>query len=113
MPNHLINCEISLTASLEYKGKTLQQGCIIIKFSELGEEFSLIHQIIIINEKDFFVAVKSITDCFPNETIKTYKIYSTNFFHWEVLNKNDLDNAEISYVNKLKDGFCYILRTWL
>lgn len=113
LPSHFIDKKVSVTKSIQFKGKSIKEGCVIITFSELGEAFHLVHLIILINEKDFLVVVKSITDCYLNEHFRAFKIHSTCSFQWEILDRNDLNNAEFSYVNQLKDGFFYVTKTWM
>lgn len=116
--NHLIlndineNNQIDVTNWVEYNGKTIKNGSIVVTFSEIGKEFYNVHTIILKNEKEFLLIVKSMADCYLNKHLGSYKVYESDFFHWEILRIEVFKNVEISYANKMRDGNFYICKNW-
>ena len=94
-------------------GNTIKQDSVVVTFSELGSQFYFVHLIILNGENDFFCVAKSLTESYFNEKTRACKIYEILSFHWEILSKADMDNALISYVNKLSDGMYYINKNWM
>ena len=94
-------------------GRTIKEGSVIVTFSELGPDLYLAYLIILIGEHDFLIVSKYMNDVYLNERIRAYKVHSTENLNWHILKKTDIENAVVSYTNKLSDGLFYIPKTWM
>lgn len=113
LPSSFVGKSISLTNSIQYKGKKIKEDSVIVTFSELGSEYYLVYLIILNGDDDFFIVTKSLTDCYLNERLRAVKIYDQDCFFWEILSMKDLQSSIISYINKLSDGSLYISKNWM
>ena len=85
--------------------KSIKKDSVIVTFSEFSEEFHIVHLFILNGPEDFFLITKSIPDCFLDEHVRALKIFDTETFHWEIIQKTDLGNCAVSDINKPQDGF--------
>ena len=113
LSDNLVHQKINYCSSIKYMGKTIKEDSVIIKFSELGPAFHFVYLIILKNEYDFVFVTRVMTDCFFNEHMRAFKIYDMQCFHWEIFSKADMQNAVVSYANKLSDGMFYITKNWI
>ena len=113
LPDSLSSSNISSTNWLQHMGRTIKEGSVIVTFSELGPDFYLAYLIILIGEHDFLIVSKYMNDVYLNERIRAYKVHSTENLNWHILKKTDIENAVVSYTNKLSDGLFYIPKTWM
>ena len=86
---------------MPYMGKTIKNDSVVVKFSEFGPDFYLVCLIILIAEDDFLIVSKQITDVYLNEHVNAYRVHRTVNFYWDVLRKNVVENAVISYTTNL------------
>ena len=89
-------------------GKTIKKGNFVVTFSKLGSQFYFVHLMLLNGEDDFLLVVKSLNECYLNEHLRAFKIYDITSFHWVILTKANMQNAVVTYINKLSDEMCYI-----
>ena len=113
LPNNFLGHNVQVTNSIQHMGKTIEKGSVVVTFSEFGSQFYFVHLILLNGEDDFLLVVKSLNECYLNEHLRAFKIYNITSFHWEILTKVNMQNAFVTYINKLSDGMCYISKNWM
>lgn len=98
---------------IKYLGTKIKLGSVLVKFTETGVEFYVVHTILMgLTSDDIYIVSQNLNDVYFSKHYYSYKVYNLQNFSWKFDNFKNLKDCAVSYANKLKDEYYYINKIW-